>query len=207
MAGLHFLRKENVMKKILLSVLLIASFSANAAVVSFASNGSSDFSTSGVNFVDGSAQVSQSGYSNVALATSSDYVAFNPYEVSPSTFTWNNPGTFDLTSFVIAGAWGSQTLNIAGYNGNSLVGSSDLFVTNAASVFTANWSALTHFIITTGTDFVSFNLGGSGQHWALNDITVNENLNAVPVPAALFMFAPALLGFMGFRRRAKNLAA
>ena len=29
----------------------------------------------------------------------------------------------------------------------------------------------------------------------------------VPVPAALFMFAPALLGFMGFRRRAKNLAA
>ena len=32
-------------------------------------------------------------------------------------------------------------------------------------------------------------------------------VSAVPVPAALFMFAPALLGFMGFRRRAKNLAA
>jgi len=32
-------------------------------------------------------------------------------------------------------------------------------------------------------------------------------LGAVPIPAALFMFAPALLGFMGFRRRAKNLAA
>ena len=29
----------------------------------------------------------------------------------------------------------------------------------------------------------------------------------VPIPAAAFMFAPALLGFMGFRRRAKNLAA
>jgi hypothetical protein len=29
----------------------------------------------------------------------------------------------------------------------------------------------------------------------------------VPVPAALFMFAPALLGFMGLRRKAKNSAA
>ncbi|MFW5450556.1 MAG: hypothetical protein ACKE9I_03055 [Methylophagaceae bacterium] len=29
---------------------------------------------------------------------------------------------------------------------------------------------------------------------------------AVPVPAALFMFAPALLGFMGLRRRVKNTA-
>jgi hypothetical protein len=30
---------------------------------------------------------------------------------------------------------------------------------------------------------------------------------AVPVPAALFLFAPALLGFMGLRRRAKNTVA
>tara|TARA_R110001583_G_scaffold7136_6_gene35499 strand:- start:5628 stop:6470 length:843 start_codon:yes stop_codon:yes gene_type:complete len=31
--------------------------------------------------------------------------------------------------------------------------------------------------------------------------------NAVPIPAAAFMFAPALLGFMGLRRKAKKLAA
>lgn len=30
------------------------------------------------------------------------------------------------------------------------------------------------------------------------------NLNAVPIPAAAFLFAPALLGFMGLRRKAKN---
>lgn len=30
--------------------------------------------------------------------------------------------------------------------------------------------------------------------------------SAVPIPAAAFMFAPALLGFMGLRRRAKNKA-
>ncbi|RLB64101.1 MAG: hypothetical protein DRH08_10205 [Deltaproteobacteria bacterium] len=28
----------------------------------------------------------------------------------------------------------------------------------------------------------------------------------VPIPAAAFMFAPALLGFMGLRRKAKNKA-
>jgi len=36
---------------------------------------------------------------------------------------------------------------------------------------------------------------------------VNYNVSAVPLPAAFFMLAPALLGFMGFRRRAKNLAS
>ena len=32
-------------------------------------------------------------------------------------------------------------------------------------------------------------------------------LSSVPVPAAAFMFAPALLGFMGLRRKAKNTVA
>ena len=31
--------------------------------------------------------------------------------------------------------------------------------------------------------------------------------SAVPVPAAVFLFAPALLGFMGLRRKAKNIVA
>ena len=34
----------------------------------------------------------------------------------------------------------------------------------------------------------------------------NIRINAVPIPAAAFMFAPALLGFLGLRRRAKNKA-
>ena len=41
-------------------------------------------------------------------------------------------------------------------------------------------------------------------------LTINGTLaqtSVVPVPAAAFMFAPALLGFMGLRRKAKNLAA
>jgi hypothetical protein len=196
------------MKKILFTMLLLTFGQANAALVSFASGGNSAFTYSEVSFLDGNTAARQSsGYEAVVTATSTDYAAYNPGAASPSTFTWNSVGTFDLTSFVIAGAWGSQTLNIAGYNGASLVDSANYFVTQAASTFTANWSTLTHFIITTGNDHIDSGIGnGSGKHWALNDITVNENLNAVPVPAALFLLAPALLGFMGFRRKAKNLA-
>jgi hypothetical protein len=34
--------------------------------------------------------------------------------------------------------------------------------------------------------------------------TPSNNVSAVPVPAAVFMFVPALLGFMGLRRKVKN---
>lgn len=37
--------------------------------------------------------------------------------------------------------------------------------------------------------------------------TPSIEVSEVPVPAAAFLFAPALLGFMGFRRKAKNVAA
>jgi hypothetical protein len=41
--------------------------------------------------------------------------------------------------------------------------------------------------------------GGDNQGVVLDDISV---VSAVPVPAAAFLFAPALLGFMGLRRKA-----
>ena len=48
---------------------------------------------------------------------------------------------------------------------------------------------------------------GSADGFGLDDAVYSTGVNAVPIPAAAFLFAPALLGFMGFRRRAKNLAA
>jgi len=35
-----------------------------------------------------------------------------------------------------------------------------------------------------------------------NTVSYHVNVNAVPIPAALFLFAPALLGFFGLRRKA-----
>ena len=38
-------------------------------------------------------------------------------------------------------------------------------------------------------------------------LTATLSISAVPVPAALFLFAPALLGFLGLRRKATALVA
>tara|TARA_R110001583_G_scaffold195483_1_gene374090 strand:+ start:404 stop:904 length:501 start_codon:yes stop_codon:yes gene_type:complete len=43
--------------------------------------------------------------------------------------------------------------------------------------------------------------GGGGAAARLSSVS------AVPIPAAAFLFAPALLGFMGLRRKAKNSVA
>jgi len=71
-----------------------------------------------------------------------------------------------------------------------------------ASYFLAN------FVVTglTGSSFYFANNNtdtGNTTDFYIDSLTVS----AVPIPAAVFLFAPALLGFMGFRRRAKNLAA
>ena len=38
-------------------------------------------------------------------------------------------------------------------------------------------------------------------------LRLDTDVSAVPIPAAAFLFAPALLGFMGLRRKAKNTVA
>ncbi len=38
------------------------------------------------------------------------------------------------------------------------------------------------------------------------NLVISQSVSEVPVPAALFLFGPALLGFMGLRRRAKMAA-
>jgi len=45
--------------------------------------------------------------------------------------------------------------------------------------------------------------GGALSYAYLDNFRYGDSVSAVPVPAALFLFAPALLGFLGFRRKAK----
>jgi hypothetical protein len=42
------------------------------------------------------------------------------------------------------------------------------------------------------------------QYPEAGSFLVRDTLTTVPIPAAAFMFAPALLGFLGFRRRSKQ---
>lgn len=195
------------MKKIISSIIalsaIVLSLSAQATLISFNASGDSNFSTAGVNFLNG-ATYGPSGYENVAVTTSSDYVAFNGGAVSPSSFTWTNAGTFDLNGFTIAGAWGSQTLTIDGFNGTSLVNTANLAITTTAIDFVANWGGLTSFVISIGNDFVDDpQYSGGGQHWAMNDVVINESVQSVPEPVSIALFVLSLAG-LGFSKKKKN---
>jgi len=61
-------------------------------------------------------------------------------------------------------------------------------------------SALTTLNFLFQTDFAS-------GVWKIDDVAVSSGVSAVPIPAAAFLFVPALLGFFGLRRQANKVAA
>ncbi len=42
---------------------------------------------------------------------------------------------------------------------------------------------------------------------AIGTWLVRDNIIATPIPSAAFLFVPALMGFLGFRRKLKNTTA
>lgn len=191
------LHKEQIMKKLFASVLLALSFSsANAVVIDFESGLNPLFNYAGVDY---GTPLPNSGYQTVTDFTGSTFIAFNPFEVSPSTFTWAGGGTFTLNSFVIAGAWGSQTLTIEGLLNGIVQYSSLLAVDNLnVDIFSPNWSGIDAFRISIGNDYIHDpNTSGGGQHWALDNLSVNET----PEPESLALMALALVAIAAARKK------
>ncbi len=194
------------MKKLLLATtLLAASFGVNAASVS-ALNDNFDSITSSV------LNIPSSGLANWDVVNGTvDAVA------TPNSFgimcngtcidldgSSNNAG--DLVSKFGFSA-GQYTLSFD-LSGNQRNGANDdLIVTfgdytqsfNLSS--TAAWTNILISLVNVNEgDKLSFSHAGGDNIGILLD---NVSVSAVPIPAAAFLFAPALLGFMGLRRKTK----
>jgi len=232
MAGLHFSIKENVMKKILALTLLTfssASFAISVVPVSWVDwqsvpNSSSatgqlvaNGSTVNVSYTGTSphAFVQTSGgtdywtgaaYTNGVVSNapdSSDVVALN----TGGTVTLNFSQTI-LNPFIAMNSWNGNVVNFSSPITIDSYGPGYWGVGSPISVTSTGFtgSGEFHGIIRLLGNFDSFSFTHTSENW--HGFTVGvEGLatpNAVPLPAAAFMFAPALLGFMGLRRKAKK---
>jgi hypothetical protein len=98
---------------------------------------------------------------------------------TPAINVTNNYSHYDYTL--------SGTVNIAASLWNTFIAD------NVLNISWQNGPAVNPYSSQGGPDSVEYSLTG--------------DVAAVPIPAAAFLFAPALLGFMGLRRKAKNTAA
>ncbi|MBA4109323.1 MAG: PEP-CTERM sorting domain-containing protein [Leptothrix sp. (in: Bacteria)] len=137
-----------------------------------------------------------SGY--VAGTISPSSVAFNAYGNAAS---FNSGAQFTFNSAYFTAAWSNGLIvDVQGYLGGSLVKSTSFTLdTTAASLITFNWANIDQvtFVSHGGVDA---GLGGSGTHFALDNVT----LNAVPEPSsfALVIAGLGIFGLMSKRRAA-----
>lgn len=178
----------------LLATFLVMSFNVNAAVISF---GPTSAGGSGPN-------ISINGLVT-PTTTSSD-----------ATITLNLNGDFNSSSeyvdvtidgFSLGRVFDNITGNDAFDFVNDTGNQSSSTLTGTATISQAIFAGLIAdgFLDLFFDTSSAVNCCGTLNHLS-GTISFNE-VSAVPLPAAAFMFAPALLGFMGLRRKAKNSVA
>lgn len=200
------------MKKILLaSTLLVASFSVSASVVTLTSlNDNFDSITSSV------LNIPSSGLANWNVENGTvDAVVQPDFGLTCSggsgTCIDLDGSTGDAGDLVSTYGFSAGQYSLSfDLSGNQRSGANDsLLVTfgdysqlfNLAS--TAAWQTiLVSLVNVSDGDQLSFSHAGGDNVGIMLD---NVSVSAVPIPAAAFLFAPALLGFMGLRRKAKTV--
>jgi hypothetical protein len=146
-----------------------------------------------------------SGYTNGNVSPSN--VAYNGFANPASFYASNQANDFTLNSFYLTGAWnnGLSVLVQAFDNGN-LVNSTTLIVsTLSPTLFTLNWSGIDS-VLFTSFGGISAGYRGAGAHFALDNLTVNGAVSAVPVPAALPLLLTGLGGLVALGRRRRQRA-
>ena len=129
------------------------------------------------------------------IATTKDAVSFYN-SISGSSIKHTTPETSAEVAGVTDGIFGSNYDSVSDYawfltGGNDLTSVGFIGLYSEAIGYSIGYRrAFSNITAIDNTKTIS---------WLL--VTDTYDVSAVPIPAALFMFAPALLGFLGFRRK------
>lgn len=190
------------MKKLLIALFsLLAIGSANATTITFdnlpGSNGDTftSYSESGFTVT--------STFGNWQVAKLFGSPIPDIFSNSPSAsveITADNSGVFSFDSVDLG-------YNAASYTFEGLLNGSSIFNDNGTIVGGIQFSTIASLSGALLFDTLRITMDvGTGPGFNIDNIGVTAAVSSVPVPAALFMFAPALLGFFGLRRKVTTIA-
>jgi len=151
-------------------------------------------------FIAASSTVGGVDYSGLRYATEAEFITM--------------ADNFFGTSFATPGLFPLDPTNTAHWLQLFGATSSQPTVTSSAGLLSTSGASAPVAALSFDFSAIPVAIGGlnsAGINLNVNDPTigsflVRNNLIATPLPAAVLMFAPALLGFLGFRRKAKATA-
>ena len=182
-------------KAITVAALVLGSSMANAAMVEITVSNPFMFTNSGGKTLTFTYDDSQTGTSVDKIAVGD---SFNPQNAT-------NVGNVVKSTFGLSSLSLVSQIDSLGSVSSTTIKSSQAY--DYLAIHMGQYEVFFHFAGLVAAN-MEFDISTSGQGADLSNYRAyNSGISEVPVPAAAFLFAPALLGFMGLRRKAKNSVA